>query len=412
MSVVLGLHLQSDRVLAAVGPDGSAGESRQVFPASLRWPADTAPTLPHRRNHDAIYRHFVDHIGDPRPLSIPGAPDRLADDLAATLISTVVAAVESSRHEHVSRVLIAHPTYWTVAQLSSFHTSLVGAGLGENRALLLAPDIDVALGWIDHTTGLVGAQQVSVCDLRAESAIVGHARRPRSGHLTAVTAHGYPGLGVSRLDERLGRRVLARATHNGPPASRHPALLARVRTDCAEARTTMRTTSLRIDVEAPSTRQIKKHDVTLHSDDIFQLARSPLRRDRARPPTLHRARHNTRPRPPDRFRAHLPTAGRRRGHTFRLPGDHARRSRFRLRARGCITRRGRAQSGSATGGFASVTRRSDWFSARSHCGPLTGDDYLDRSSPSAVGSRLIRSRSGHGWVHSYQCCRDIVLGPR
>ncbi|MET9202151.1 FGGY-family carbohydrate kinase [Gordonia sp. NPDC003585] len=273
MSVVLGLHLQSDRVLAAVGPDGSAGESRQVFPASLRWPADTAPTLPHRRNHDAIYRHFVDHIGDPRPLSIPGAPDRLADDLAATLIATVVAAVESSRHEHVSRVLIAHSTYWTVAQLSSFHTSLVAAGLGENRALLLAPDIDVALGWIDHTTGLVGAQQVSVCDLRAESAIVGHARRPRSGHLTAVTAHGYPGLGVSRLDERLGRRVLARSARAGRPVPRHPALLAQVRAICAETRNTLHTGSIRVEVAAPCTRRIEKHNVTLHPDDVYHLAR-------------------------------------------------------------------------------------------------------------------------------------------
>ncbi|MCH5644424.1 hypothetical protein [Gordonia sp. ABSL49_1] len=190
MSVVLGLHLQSDRVLAAVGPDGSAGESRQVFPASLRWPADTAPTLPDRRNHDAIYRHFVDHIGDPRPLSVPGAPDRLADDLAATLIATVVAAVESSRHEHVSRVLIAHPTYWTVAQLSSFHTSLVGAGLGENRALLLAPDIDVALGWIDHTKDSSARNRFrcAICVPRARSSAMPDGRARVISRLSPHTA--------------------------------------------------------------------------------------------------------------------------------------------------------------------------------------------------------------------------------
>ncbi|HCS57813.1 MAG TPA: molecular chaperone [Gordonia polyisoprenivorans] len=288
MSVVVGLHLQSDHVRVAVIRDASSGgrtatadrsvgsvriDSQYTFPAALRWPAHTAAALPDRRHADATYRHFVDHLGDPRPLSAPGGPDRLADDLAARLLVVLVAHLEATVGEHVARLLIAHPTFWTVPQVSLFHRSLVDAGLADHRALLLVPDTDAALEWVDHCDGLDRAHGVTVCDLRDDSAVVAHARRPRSGHLTTITAHRFPGLGVCHLDDRLEHRVLAKAAQAGHPVPPHPALVAQVRAHCAEVRTTLRTMSTRMEVVTPGVRGLEQHGVTLTLDDLYGLAR-------------------------------------------------------------------------------------------------------------------------------------------
>ncbi|MGV9673370.1 Hsp70 family protein [Gordonia sp. NPDC003504] len=278
MSIVLGLHLQTDRVLAVVSDDPSPGgsafhESHQIFPVAVRWPAESSPTLPGRGRQDGIYRHFLDHLGDPRPLSTSsGGPARLADDLAGALIAQIVAAVEDSVHSHASRVLIAHPAYWTVAQVSSFHRALVDAGLHGQRALL-APDFDAALGWIDHTTGLEESHGVGVCDLRGSSAVVGYARRPHSGHLSTVTAHSFPGIGVADLDDRLEYRVLAKASRSGYPVPAHPALRAQVRARCAEVRTSLRSMATHLDIETPGRRGLEHHDVVITLDDLYGLAR-------------------------------------------------------------------------------------------------------------------------------------------
>ena len=183
MSIVVGLHLQSDRVHATICRDhpntGSAPrvEPFRTFPAALRWRSQASPALADHRV-DGVYRRFVDRLGDPRAMSVPGGPDRLADQLTAALLTEIVRTIERSLGQHVDRVLIAHPAYWTVPQVHLMHYSLVDTGIDRHRALLLVPDTDAALEWIDHTAGLADAHEVTICDLREDSAVIGYARRP------------------------------------------------------------------------------------------------------------------------------------------------------------------------------------------------------------------------------------------
>lgn len=278
MSIVVGLHLQSDRVHATIcrdHPNTSSAprvEPFRTFPAALRWRSQASPALADHRV-DGVYRHFVDRLGDPRAMSGPGGPDRLADQLTAALLTEIVRTIERSLGQHVDRVLIAHPAYWTVPQVHLMHYSLVDTGIDRHRALLLVPDTDAALEWIDHTAGLADAHGVTICNLREDSAVIGYARRPHSGHLTTTTAHRFPGLGLHHFDDLLQHRVLAKAQRAGHPVPHHPALLAQVRAHCAEVRTTLRGTATRMIVDTPSAGGLEHHGIVLTLDDLYALAR-------------------------------------------------------------------------------------------------------------------------------------------